>query len=174
MARGTRRQQDFTVVELVRRCSPPQGEERFALWLRRVRHWTALGILPLANLTRGRRNSRVYDLDALHIAALLLRISDFGIETNILESISSFIQNNMFGRGRFARFWRGAQQYEVSTQNILLITLPPETYPIPAISWYEGITDEVEVILDIGLEPAIALNVSRVFQELRAAEAEEG
>src|SRR5262249_22618152 len=116
MARRTIRQiKLLTIKQLVRRCAPP-NEQRVDPWARRLRHWAVQGMLPVAQPGRGSRNARVFSPDAVYLAATLLRIADFGFETNILASISNFIQNNTSGNGRFARLWRRAAKPDGVTQ----------------------------------------------------------
>jgi hypothetical protein len=162
----------ITILELVRRCSP-FSEEHLALWVRRARHWATLGMLPVAMPGRGERSRRLYDPDTVYLLSVLLRISDFGVETSILTIISSFIQNNMKGRGSFARFWREAKREDGTPfEQYIVIRLLPETYPIPQIVWYHETSGAVTLKID--LDPAIFLNLTRVFEEARIAAVDEG
>jgi hypothetical protein len=154
----------ITILELVRRCSP-FNKERLALWVRRARHWATLGMLPVAMSGRGERSRRLYDPDTVYLLSVLLRISDFGVETSILGIVSSFIQNNIEGRGGFARFWREAKRDGTAFEQYILISLPPETYPVPHIAWYHQTSGAVTLTID--LEPAIFLNLTRIFEEVR-------
>lgn len=173
MARPTRRPQELlTIKQLVRRCAPP-NEQRVGLWERRLRHWAVQGILPVAQPSRGSRNARMFGAEAVHLAAVLLRISDFGLETNILAEVSSYIQTNSLGSGKFARFWKRAFRPDINTQEYLFIYIPPETYPQPNIGWYGQVRHSV-IIPDIGLAPALLLDLRQVSRELRSLEVEEG
>jgi hypothetical protein len=157
----------ITILELVRRCVP-FNEERLALWVRRARHWAGLGILPAAMPGRGERSRRLYDPDTVYLLSVLLRIADFGVETSILANVSSFLQTNTQGRGGFARFWREATREDGTTfEQYIVIGLPPETYPKPRIAWYHRTSGVVTLNIDI--EPAIFLNLTKVFEEVQSA-----
>jgi hypothetical protein len=172
MARPSQREQELlTIKQLVRRCAPP-NEHRVGLWERRLRHWAVQGILPVAQPGRGSRNARMFGAKAVYLAAVLLRISDFGLETNILAEVSSYIQTNSLGRGNFARFWQRAFRSDGDTQEYLFIYLPPETYPQPSIDFYGQVIAGGIMIPDIGLAPALLLDLRQVSRELRALEAE--
>jgi hypothetical protein len=161
----------ITILELVRRCSP-FNEERLALWVRRARHWATLGMLPVAMPGQGERSRRLYDPDTVYLLSALLRISDFGVETSILAIVSSFIQTNIKGRGGFARFWREAKRKGGSAfEQYIVIRLPPETYPLPRITWYHQTSGAVKLTID--LDPAIFLNLTRVFEEVRITATDE-
>src|SRR5438128_1649265 len=99
------------VSEFVDRCAPPTEDHR-PTWIRRCQLWPDAGILPMPTpQTRGSgRRRRVYREDAVPLAAVLLRLSDWGTDTNVLQAISSRLQVISKGRGKFARFWRDAVQ----------------------------------------------------------------
>jgi hypothetical protein len=123
-------------------------------------------MLPAAMPGRGERSRRLYDPDTVYLLSVLLRISDLGVETSILRTVSSFIQTNSEGRGGFARFWREAKREDgTEFEQYIVISLPPETYPVPQIAWYHQTSRTVMLTIDI--EPAIFLSLTRIFEEVR-------
>jgi hypothetical protein len=117
------------VTDFVDRCAPPT-EDRRPTWIRRCQLWSDAGILPTPtpqSKDSGRRR-RVYREETIPLAAVLLRLSDWGIETSILQAIASEIQITSRGRGKFARFWRDAVQGKRGTAYISF-SLVPDFYP---------------------------------------------
>jgi hypothetical protein len=152
----------LSVAQLVDRTAPPTEYHR-SLWLRRAQHWSGLGILPTARPQDGSRKRRLYREETVYLAAVLLRLSGFGIETSILEWISTHLQQISRGRGRFARFWRDAIQ---GNRQIAYISISL-SFEGQSFHYYNGLTDAVTPALRD--EPAIFLNLAGVFEEVRHA-----
>jgi hypothetical protein len=157
----------LSVSQLVERTAPPT-EDHIALWQRRVRLWSDAGILPTAGPDHGggTRKRWRYRESTIHLAAVLLRLSDFGVETSIIDRISKAIQRNSKGRGAFSRFWRDAIAGNRNTSYVMF-TLDEESlflfdehgYGLGTFTLHE--------------EPGLFLNLSGVFEEVRAAETPE-
>jgi hypothetical protein len=153
----------LSVAQLVKRAAPP-SEAFVSVWERRVRLWSEGGILPTAGPDKdaGTRRRWRYAESAIHLAAILLRLSDFGIETGILKYISEELQMTSRGRGGFARFWRDAIAGNRATSYVLF-SIDPETgiifdehgYGLGSFTLHE--------------EPGLFLNLSGVFEEVRRA-----
>lgn len=158
----------LTVPQLAEVCAPlnEAGQidaDRAKLWVRRLRHWITLGILPPAE---GKGS------DVVYIAAVLLRVAGAGISAPLIKSISGQIQANL-GRKRtnFAKFWRDA----ASNPNI-----PGVYYYLTVRIAGEGAESSVGISrtfsqktayfgnLDPGLEMTFAVNLNEVFRVVRA------
>jgi hypothetical protein len=154
------------VADFVDRCAPPT-EDRRPTWIRRCQLWADAGILPMPTPqpNQSGRRRRVYREDTVPLAAVLLRISDLVIETSILERISTTLQNDSKGRGRFARFWRDALNGNRSTA---YISFSPQTgKPLYRYDGREfGLVAWTSTLAD---EPEIFLNLAAVFAEVRHA-----
>jgi hypothetical protein len=99
----------ITVSELVDRAAPPSEDHR-AIWLRRARLWSIAKILPAATPQGGTRKHRAYSENVVFLAAVLFRISDFGITTEIPRELSNILQISDQGRSAFSRIWRHAKR----------------------------------------------------------------
>jgi len=154
------------VADFVDRCAPPT-EDRRPTWVRRCQLWADAGILPAPTpqpKDSGRRR-RVYREDTVPLAAVLLRLSDPGIEASLLEWISTALQEDSKGRGRFARFWKAALQGDRSTAYISFSRKagrPNYDYDDEEF----GLAAWAGVLID---EPAIFLDLVAVFAEVRHA-----
>src|SRR5258708_4480097 len=158
------------VADFVDRCAPPSEDHR-PTWIRRCQLWPDAGILPTpAPQPKGSgRRRRVYSEDAVPLAAVLLRISDWGIETSLLQEIASELQVISQGRGKFARFWRDSVQGKRRTSYIMF-SIVPEFHPRLDINY-----DENEVGLSlfandkIGDKAQIFVDLAGIFAEVRNA-----
>jgi hypothetical protein len=161
----------ITVSELVHRAAPPTEDHR-ALWLRRARLWSVANILPMAAPQGGTRKHRSYSENTIFLAAILFRISDFGITTDILREISAILQSADRGRSRFDRSWRQMKQgTSLFEGNVISITLPR-----PGRSLWITLTEYGFEGLELPDDdaPGIVLNLTKVQEELSAVTAEEG
>jgi hypothetical protein len=154
------------VADFVDRCAPPT-EDRRPTWIRRCQLWADSGILPMPTPqpNRSGRRRRVYREDAVPLVAVLLRVSDLGLETDFLKSISVALQKDSKGRGRFARFWKAALKGDRSTA---YISFSPQagraTYRYDEQEF--GLQAWTSTLAD---EPAIFLDLVAVFAEVRDA-----
>jgi hypothetical protein len=124
--------------------------------------------MPTPQPNRSGRRRRVYRQDAVPLAAVLLRLSDLGLETNLLKSISVDLQIDSKGRGRFARFWKAALQGSRSTAYISFYLEAGRA--IHRYDWQEfGLRSWESILAD---EPQIFLDLVAVFAEVRDAAAE--
>jgi hypothetical protein len=100
----------------------------------------------------------------------LLRLSDWGIETNILHEIASELQVISKGRGKFARFWRDAVQGKRRTAYISF-SIVPEFHPRVDITYDENerglgsFTDNT----NIWDKAPIFVDLAGIFTEVRNA-----
>jgi DNA-binding transcriptional MerR regulator len=153
----------FEGGELVRRCVAPT-EEQDALWLRRVRHWANLGILP--STQRGAGKHRFFRENTAFLASVLLRFSDLGATTEILRELSMSLQRADRGRSAFARLWRQTKEGDVAAPIHLWVFQPVERHPEIDVRLSEGLLLNPALL---EAQPAIILNLSKVFAEVRAA-----
>jgi hypothetical protein len=154
------------VADFVDRCAPPTEDHR-PTWIRRCQLWADAGILPAPipePKGRGRRR-RVYGENTVPLAAVLLRLSDLGIETGFLKWISTSLQNDTRGRGRFARFWQAALKGDRSTAYISF-SLQEGKYSYRYDEKEFGLMAWTSTLAD---QPEIFLNLTSVFVEVRHA-----
>jgi hypothetical protein len=97
----------LSLAKLVDRTAPPSEEHR-ARWRRRCQLWSEAGILPtVAPQTKDDgRKRRLYHENTIWLAAVLLRVSDFIVDTDVLAGLSRDIQRASKGRSAFGRWWR--------------------------------------------------------------------
>jgi len=154
------------VAEFVDRCAPPT-EYHKPTWIRRCQLWPDAGILPMPTPqpSRSGRKRRVYREEMVPLAAVLLRLSDLAIETRFLKWISTSLQNNTKGRGRFARFWNAALKGDRSTAYISFY-LHDGNYSFRYDEKEFGLVAFTSAFAD---QPEIFLNLAAVFVEVRHA-----
>ena len=155
------------VADFVDRCAPPTEGHR-STWIRRCQLWSDAGILPTPPTPQPKdsgRRRRVYQEDTVPLAAVLLRLSDLGVEASLLKSISITFQKISKGRGRFARFWKAALEGNRATAYVsfsLEAGRPSYRYDAQELGWAGWAYLNVD-------EPAIFLNLAAVFAEVRHA-----
>lgn len=157
----------LTVPQLAEVCGPLDGKgkldaDRFRLWIRRLRHWITLDILP-ANVAGGS--------DDMYIAAILLRVADTGVPAPLIKSLSAELHAKI-GRKRtgFAKIWREATgtPRPSGTFHYLIVQVSEEgTASKVGISRTD--TPKEAFLGDFGprLDAAFLVNLSAVFQVVR-------
>ena len=172
----------ITVSELVDRAAPPTEDHR-AVWLRRARLWSVGDILPTATPQGGTRKHRVYRESTVFLAAVLFRISDFGVTTDILRHISVLLKDADQGRAAFDRSWRRVKRgipirhavrdgfVHIVSGAYISVTLPRPGRPHVRI----GLTEKGPETIDLPDDdaPAIVLNLTSLWEELSGTTAEE-
>jgi hypothetical protein len=155
----------LNVAKLVDRAAPP-SEDRRAKWLRRCQLWSVAGILPTAvsqPASEGRRR-RLYRTETIWLAAVLLRLSDLGLETSLIEIISSVIQEQTRSRRqRFGRFWHETIEGSRATAYILF------SLKDKANIYYNEGGEGLDIFGDLCDAPTVVLNLATVFEEVRSA-----
>jgi hypothetical protein len=113
----------LTVSELTAACVPPDEETR-SLWLRRVRDWSSIGILPATRRHEGTGRHRLFRHDAVYATAVLLRLADLGIPIGNLRSVARLIYapRRRVAEQEFRRFWREAKMFVNAEDAYLAIT----------------------------------------------------
>jgi DNA-binding transcriptional MerR regulator len=104
----------LTVSEVVDCCAPPNDELR-TTWLRRLRDWSNIGLLEISGRHReGTGRHRLYSLDAVYVAAVLLRMADLGVPVSYLARIARLIQRPTRTKPEqeFRRFWAEAKKVD--------------------------------------------------------------
>jgi DNA-binding transcriptional MerR regulator len=169
----------LTVSELVDRCSPVGveaglDEERRRIWLRRARHWTAMGILPSAPASRdGTGHHRRYEEKVVYIAAVLFRISDLGVSVSVMRDVARDLQRlesglNLSGDDlKLRKFWQQA-----------IAGRPPGNYYLVMWITYEGFVyvegigpkqdlSTLETRIDPQDAPVVVLSLTNIFAMVR-------
>jgi hypothetical protein len=166
----------ITVSQLVHRAAPPTEDHR-ALWLRRARLWSVediqgrMTILPVAVPQAGSRKHRSYSEGAIFLAAVLFRISDFGITTDILRQISASLQGADNYNSAFSRMWRRIKRRQYVNEEAFISVRLSRLGGWPLITL--GLQDYMASNLADDDAPAIILNLTRVGEELSAVTTEE-
>jgi DNA-binding transcriptional MerR regulator len=135
----------LTVSELTASCKPPD-EETQALWLRRVRDYSNLGILPATRQHEGTGRHRLFSPDAKFATAVLLRFADLGIPIGNLRSLAQLINTPRRTKAQleFQLFWREAKTL-ANLQDAYLAIRPIRGDPINSFyrqSWGVMTTDD--------------------------------
>jgi hypothetical protein len=101
----------FTVSELVARLGA-RSERQADLWLRRVRHWSTFGLLdPVGLQHTGSGRHRQFGVEALYVAAVLMRLADRGLPVGVLRLIASGLAKSLKGPdAEYARLWEAAKR----------------------------------------------------------------
>jgi hypothetical protein len=102
-----RMSESLTVSDLVERANPGNEAER-ELWLRRVRYWSAQGVLkPIGEQHGGSGRHRRYDTEETYLAAVLLRLER---PIGAVSAIADFIREALSGSARFIDAWAEAKR----------------------------------------------------------------
>jgi hypothetical protein len=154
----------LSLANLVDRTAPPSEEHR-ARWRRRCQLWSEAGILPLvARQTKDDgRKRRLYRDDTIWLAAVLLRVSDFIVDTNVLAELSRDIQRVSKGRSAVSRLW---QDVILGNRSAYMFFSVEEAH----IRLSPTLDQFASLLYD---EAAIILDLTEVFAAARHNEAED-
>jgi DNA-binding transcriptional MerR regulator len=113
----------LTVSELTAACKPLDVETQ-SLWLRRVRDYSNVGILPVTRQHEGTGRHRLFSPDDICATAVLLRLADLGIPIGNLRSLGRLINapSRTTAEREFQRFWRQAKTFANRQDAYLAIT----------------------------------------------------
>jgi DNA-binding transcriptional MerR regulator len=85
----------ITVSDLVERAGPGSDAQR-QLWLRRLRYWSAHGVLSSEEPRHGGTGKhRRYGPETAYLAALLLRLSSAGLPIGVIEAVAQVVQREL-------------------------------------------------------------------------------
>jgi len=99
----------FTVSEIASRLGA-RSERQADLWLRRLRHWSTLGILDtLGPQHSGSGRHRRYETETIYIAALLVRLADRGLPVGVLKLIAGGLARSTSPQGEYHEQWETAK-----------------------------------------------------------------
>ena len=164
----------ITVSELVDRAAPPTEDHR-SVWLRRARLWSVGDILPTATPQGGARKHRVYRESTVFLAAILFRISDLGVTTEILRALSQILIDADQGRAAFNRAWRRIKRgiparygindgfVEIVGGAYISVKLPRMHEPFQVFLSDKGPSKQLIPKDDA---PAIILNLTKLWEDL--------
>lgn len=160
----------LSVSELAQACAPvnTDGEfdaNRLRLWIRRLRHWTVLGILPASSRNgEGAGKHRLYRPELAYQAAVLLRVAGAGLPFPIIKLIADDLLKDTVKDGRLSSFWSDATMDSKSQSEYLLAIWIAEE---GEFVWMEGATADSGVVnlkkIDMLDAPTILLNLSNIF-----------
>jgi hypothetical protein len=104
----------ITVSELARRVAVGASRKEAAIVLRRLRHWTQIGVLPGgddAEIHTGSGRHREYSFEDIRFAALALELAKWKMPVGPLKWILNELHTLVLGEGRDAEFaarWQAA------------------------------------------------------------------
>jgi hypothetical protein len=162
----------YTLKEMVSSLSwsdDPEGTEKLA---RQLRHWTNVGLLsPVGKRNTGTGVSRLYSVDEVRRAALLVELAHYRIPTTVLESSFSFMSEKWPKDENWLRSIKGTEQiflcvtyddrittFHLVRQDFSASILMPETEKGSFLS---------KVTKNQLPASAIVVNVTRVFSRLK-------
>jgi hypothetical protein len=157
----------LTVPQLAEICGPFNGKgkvnpDRLRIWIRRLRHWITLGILP---------SSIAYDSDEVYVAAILLRIADTSLPAPLLKSLSAELHSKIERRrSGFAKIWREATGIpRPSGKFHYLIVQVSEEGAAAKVGISSTTTPKEAYLGDFGpkLDTAFIVNLSEVVRTVR-------
>jgi len=100
----------YTVSE-VASCVGAVTPRQQDLWLRRLRHWTTMGVLEtLSGQHVGTGRERRYGVEAVYLAAVLLGLGDLALPIGVLKTIASAIEADLSKHGDSAELWEEAKR----------------------------------------------------------------
>jgi DNA-binding transcriptional MerR regulator len=86
----------LTVSELASCLAWGKAQRRHDLYLRRLRHWTAAGILqPVGALYPGTGQSRQFDPEQVYHAAVLFKLADHGLSIGFIKAIADVLAQTL-------------------------------------------------------------------------------
>lgn len=157
----------LTVPQLAETCAPLDARGkldavRLRLWVRRLRHWITLGILP-PSVAQGS--------DEVFIAAILLRIASAGLPAPFIKSMSTALRTKIKRkRSKFAGIWREATSFpKPSGIYFYLIVHISDEGSASTVNISRTDTPEHAYLGDFGprLDTVFVLNLSEVFRMVR-------
>jgi DNA-binding transcriptional MerR regulator len=174
---GMPRHRFLTVSELAEACCPRNAEgevdrDRLRLWIRRLRHWSQLGILPERAMRQiGAGQHRLYGADLVYLAAILLRASGTGISVGVIKEISKKLQRETQGKRSLAQFWRDAKRYAPTPGafHYLLIWIADEgrVISLEGVVRQDDSWSSIHPTFDPESEPMIVLSLTNIFLEIQ-------
>jgi hypothetical protein len=100
-----------TLSELTRRLAADASQQRHDLVLRRLRHWSLAGALRTAGqLHTGTGRARRFEAEEVYIAAVLLRLADWGLPIGALKAVAETIRLEIDKVGETAGLWAEAKR----------------------------------------------------------------
>src|SRR5215472_5901257 len=100
----------YTVSE-VASCVGAVTPRQQDLWLRRLRHWTTMGVLEtLSGQHVGTGRERRYGVEAVYLAAVLLGLGDLGLPIGVVKTIASAIEADLSKHEDSAELWEEAKR----------------------------------------------------------------
>jgi DNA-binding transcriptional MerR regulator len=150
----------LTVSELTAACKPPDDETQ-SLWLRRVRDYSNVGMLPATRQHEGTGRHRLFSRNAIYATAVFLRLADLGIPIGNLRNLARLINAPRRTKAEleFQRFWREAKTL-VHPQDAYLAIKPMRGNPgntFYRLGWGAMTADD---------NAWAVLNLTRLFRKL--------
>jgi DNA-binding transcriptional MerR regulator len=157
-------------------CAPDaQGKldhDRLKLWVRRLRHWTVLGLLPTAAKRNGGAGQhRLYSDRTAYLAAALLRLAGMGLPASVIEVASRDIQSYVRRQTLFAQIGKETieRPHDGKRRCHLITRLKDEAQSIIVGISYTA--DENTIFLGEAyreFEGAVVLNLTSLFRDVNS------
>jgi hypothetical protein len=100
----------YTVSELAG-CAGAANLQQKDLYLRRLRHWSTAGVLDTLGAQHvGTGRARRYGSEQAYIAAVLLRLADWGLSIGILKAVAKVIAIEKAKGEEISKLWEEAKR----------------------------------------------------------------
>ena len=169
--------ESYSVSQLAERVAPTADKAEVARITRQLRHWTLTGVLkPLGATHTGAGRHRRYSGDAVHVAALLIELSNLGLPVGVLHVVAISLMvilrpiKRRDGKGPMgedeARLWRRAIKGEGTIYLTFNVRVDAEGAKEVELLLYDA--DEPDPPSPtIGHVSAIVVDLTQLFEPLR-------
>jgi DNA-binding transcriptional MerR regulator len=166
---------DITVSDLVERAGPGSDAQR-ELWLRRLRYWSAHGVLSVEEPRHGGTGKhRRYGPETAYLAALLLRLSSAGLPIGVIETVAQAVQRELrdpanvpdteAGQESLKEAWNAARRGQ--DRHLGLVYSETEIAHGPVLLQIHVIGKELR-LTGVGAYPVTIVNLGAVFRMMTA------
>jgi DNA-binding transcriptional MerR regulator len=146
------------------------------LWLRRLRYWSAHGVLPADGPRHeGTGRHRRYEPETAYLAALLLRLSSAGLPIGVIEAVAQAVQRELadpanVGAGSaqesFKDAWNAARQGRDS--HLGLVYSETEIEHGPVLLQIHVIGKDLKHFIGVEAYPVTIVNLGAIFRAMPA------
>ncbi len=168
----------FSVSQLAERVAPSADKAEVARITRQLRHWTLTGVLkPLGATHTGAGRHRRYSGDAVHVAALLIELSNLGLPVGVLHVVAISLMvilrpiKRRDGKGPMgedeARLWRRAIKGEGTIYLTFNVRVDADGAKEAGLSLYDADEPDPPSPITIGHVSAIVVDLTQLFEPLR-------
>ncbi len=168
--------ESYSVSQLAERVAPTTDKAEVARITRQLRHWTLTGVLkPLGATHTGAGRHRRYSGDAVHVAALLIELSNLGLPVGALYMVASSLMVSLRPIRRrdgktplgedIAQLWRRAITGEGTIYLTFNVRYGTKWAKEVGLTLYDA--DEPLSPITEGHMSAIVVDLTQLFEPLR-------